>query len=190
MQDRHSSRADSFFPGYTLFSVGGMAQGGEWSGQLLLEGRLILSRLHLVWCQRNGPGWGVVQAQQSGTVIPRGQTHSLQVTLCLVSEEWPRVGNSPGHSFLRADSFPPGYTLFSVGGMAQGKEWSNISRGQTHSLQVTLCLVSEEWPRVGNGPGSKIRNNPSSLVEKNGADSILLIFYVEGRHSFRPHRCE
>jgi hypothetical protein len=111
MQDRHSSRTDSFFPGYTLFSVGGMAQGGEWSGQLLLEGRLILSRLHLVWCRRNGPGWGVVQAQQSGTVIPRGQTHSLQVTLCLVSEEWPRVGNSPGQSFLRVDSFPPGYTV-------------------------------------------------------------------------------
>jgi hypothetical protein len=43
---------------------------------------------------------------------------------------------------------------------------------------------------VGNGPGSEIRNNPSSLVEKNGADSLLLIFYVEGRHSFRPHICE
>jgi hypothetical protein len=122
MQDRHSSRADSFFPGYTLFSVGGMAQGGEWSGQLLLEGRLIRSRLHLVWYRRNGPGWGVVQAQQSGTVIPRGQTHSLQATPCLVSEEWPRVGNSPGQSFLRADSFSPGYTLFSVEGMAQGGE--------------------------------------------------------------------
>jgi hypothetical protein len=46
--------------------------------------------------------------------------------------------------------------------------------------------VSEEWPRVGNGPGSEIRNNLSSLVEKNGADSPLLIFYVEERHSFRP----
>jgi hypothetical protein len=68
-----------------------------------------------------------------------------------VSEEWPRVRNGP-----------------------------SISRGQTHSLQVTLCLVSEEWPRVGNGPGSEIRNNPSSLVEKNGEDSLLLIFYVEG----------
>jgi hypothetical protein len=83
MQDRHSSREDSFFPGYTLLSVGGMAQGGEWSRQLLLEGRLIFSRLHLVWCRRNGLGWGVVQAQQSGTVIPQGKTHSLQVTLCL-----------------------------------------------------------------------------------------------------------
>ena len=50
--------------------------------------------------------------------------------------------------------------------------------------------MSEEWPRVGNGPGSEIRNNPSSLVEKNGADSLLLIFYVEGKHSFRSHRCE
>ena len=105
MQDRHSSRADSFFPGYTLFSVGGMAQGGEWSGQLLLKGRLILSRLHLVWCWRNGPGWGVVQAQQSGTVIPRGQTHSLQVTLCLVSKEWPRVGNGPGLEIRNNPSF-------------------------------------------------------------------------------------
>jgi hypothetical protein len=92
-----------------------------------------------------------------------------------VSEEWPRVGNSPGQSFLRADSFPPGYTLFSVGGMAQGKEWSKHFLGQTHSLQVTLCLVSEEWPRVRNGPGSEIRNNPSSLFVKNRADSPLLM---------------
>jgi hypothetical protein len=30
-------RADSFSPGYTLFSVEGMAQGGEWSGQLFLR---------------------------------------------------------------------------------------------------------------------------------------------------------
>ena len=67
-----------------------------------------------------------------------------------MSEEWPRVRNGP-----------------------------NISRGQTHSLQVTLCLVSKEWPRVGNGLGSEIRNNPSSLVEKNVADSPLLILRVD-----------
>jgi hypothetical protein len=67
-----------------------------------------------------------------------------------VSEEWPRVRNGP-----------------------------NISRGQTHSLQVTLCLVSEEWPRVRNGPGSEIRNNPSSLVKKNVADSPLLILRAD-----------
>jgi hypothetical protein len=32
--------------------------------------------------------------------------------------------------------------------------------------------VSEEWPRVGNGLGSEIRNNPSSLVEKNRGDIL------------------
>jgi hypothetical protein len=62
-----------------------------------------------------------------------GKTHSLQVTLCLVSEEWPRVGNGP----------------------------DNYSLEQTHSLQVTLCLVSKEWPRVGNSPGSTIKDSHS-----------------------------
>jgi hypothetical protein len=114
------------------------------------------------------------------TIIPRGQTHSLQVTLCLLSEEWPRVGNSPGlairdsHS-LRADSFSLGYTLFSVGGMAQGEEWSKHFLGKVHSLQVTPCLVSKEWPRVRNGLGSEIRNNISSLFVKNRVDSPLLM---------------
>jgi hypothetical protein len=61
------------------------------------------------------------------TVTPRGQTHSLQVTPCLVSEEWPRVGSSPGSAIResyssREDSFSLGYTLFSVGRMAQGGE--------------------------------------------------------------------
>jgi hypothetical protein len=61
------------------------------------------------------------------TVIPRGQTHSFQVALCLVSEEWPRVGSSLGSAIRdsyssRAYSFSPGYTLFSVGRMAQGGE--------------------------------------------------------------------
>jgi hypothetical protein len=51
--------------------------------------------------------------------------HSLQVTLCLVSEEWPRVRSSPSSAIRdsyssRANSFSPGYTLFSVGRMAQG----------------------------------------------------------------------
>jgi hypothetical protein len=63
-----------------------------------------------------------------------GCIHSLQVTLCLVSEEWPRVGNGPGSAIRDRHSL-----------------------GQIHSLQVTLCLVSEEWPRVRNGPGSEIR---------------------------------
>jgi hypothetical protein len=125
--DSYSSRADSFAPGYTLFGVRGMAQGG-----------------------------GVFQAQQSGIVIPRGQTHSLQDTPCLVSEEWPRVGNSLGQSFLREKSFSPGYTLFSVGGMAQGKEWSkHFSRADSFSLGYTLFSVGRmaqggKWSRFIN----------------------------------------
>jgi hypothetical protein len=39
--------------------------------------------------------------------------------------------------------------------------------------------VSEEWPRVRNGPGSEIGNNPSSLVEKNVADSPLSILRAD-----------
>jgi hypothetical protein len=138
-----------------------MAQGGEWSGQLLLEGRLIRSRLHLVWCRRNDPGWGVVQTQQSRTVIPRGKTHSLQDTPCLVLEEWPGVGNSPGYSFLREDSFHPGYTLFSVGGMAQGKEWSNhFSRADSFSPGYTLFSVGR---MAQGGKWSRFRNQKKSF---------------------------
>jgi hypothetical protein len=33
--------------------------------------------------------------------------------------------------------------------------------GRIHSLQAALCLVPEEWPRVGNGPGSAIRDRHS-----------------------------
>jgi hypothetical protein len=63
-----------------------------------------------------------------------GCIHSLQVALCLVPEEWPRVGNGPGSAIRDMHSL-----------------------GQIHSLQVTLCLVSEEWLRVRNGPGSETR---------------------------------
>jgi hypothetical protein len=63
--------------------------------------------------------------------------------------------------------------------MAQGKEWSkHFSRADSFSPSYT-CLVSEEWPRVRNGPRSEIRNNPSSLVEKNGADIPLLILRAD-----------
>jgi hypothetical protein len=32
-----------------------------------------------------------------------------------------------------------------------------LSLGKTHSLQVVLFLVLDEWPRIGNGQGSEIR---------------------------------
>jgi hypothetical protein len=56
-----------------------------------------------------------------------GRIHSLQVALCLVPKEWSRFNNQ-GQTFLRANSFSPGYTLFSVGGMAQGGEWSKLRK--------------------------------------------------------------
>jgi hypothetical protein len=49
-----------------------------------------------------------------------GYTFSPGYTL--VSEEWTRVGNGLESYSLREDSFSPSYTLFSVGGMAQGWE--------------------------------------------------------------------
>jgi hypothetical protein len=35
------------------------------------------------------------------------------------------------------------------------------SLGCIHSIQVALCLVLEEWPGVGNGPGSTIMDRHS-----------------------------
>jgi hypothetical protein len=42
-----------------------------------------------------------------------------------------------------------------------GNGQDSHSLGQIHSLQVALCLVLEEWPEVGNGPGSTIRDKHS-----------------------------
>jgi hypothetical protein len=48
------------------------------------------------------------------------------------------VGNGLGQSFLRVYIFSPGSTLISVGGMAQGGEWSKHSLGFIHSVQGAL----------------------------------------------------
>jgi hypothetical protein len=53
-----------------------------------------------------------------------------------------------GHAFPRADSFSPSYNLFSVGGMAQGGEWSRLRNQDSYS----------------------------SLLEKNSLNSSSLIF--------------
>jgi hypothetical protein len=68
-----------------------------------------------------------MQDRHSSRVI-----HSLQVTLFLVSEEWPKGRNVPDSYSSRADSFSPSYTLFSVEGMAQGEEYSRLNnQGQS-----------------------------------------------------------
>jgi hypothetical protein len=88
-----------------------------------------------------------------------------------------------GQSFPREDSFSPGFTLFSVGGMAQIGEWSRFSnqgqafpRANSFSPGCTLSSVGGmgqigEWSRLRN------RDNYSSLLEKNSPDNSSLMFY-------------
>jgi hypothetical protein len=78
-----------------------------------------------------------------------GKIHSLQVSLCLVPKEWSRFNNQ-GQTFLREDSFSPGYTVSSVGGITQGGELSRLRN----------------------------QDNYSSLLEKNSPDSSSLMFYL------------
>jgi hypothetical protein len=85
---------------------------------------------------------------------------------------------------LSVYTFSPGCTLISVGGMAQGGEWSRLSnQGQaflrfyTFSLGCTLISVGRmaqggEWSRFRN------QDNYSFLLEKNSPDSSLLMFYL------------
>jgi hypothetical protein len=63
--------------------------------------------------------WSILEVDAGQTFL-EGYTFSPGYTS--VSEEWPRVGNGPDSYSSRADSFSPGYTLFSVGRMAQGGE--------------------------------------------------------------------
>jgi hypothetical protein len=62
--------------------------------------------------------------------------------------EWSRFNNQ-GQAFPRADSFSPGCTLFSAGGMARIGEWSRLRNQDSYS----------------------------SLLEKNSPDSPSLMFY-------------
>jgi len=91
-----------------------------------------------------------------------GWIHSLQVSLCLVLEEWPKVGNGLGSTIKDKHSLGWNHYL-QVTLCLVSEEWPMVGNGQgstirdkhslgkNHSLQVTLCLVSKEWPRVGNG---------------------------------------
>jgi hypothetical protein len=76
--------------------------------------------------------------------------------------EWSRFSNQ-GQAFPREGSFSPGFTLFSVGGMAQGGEWSRLINRDTYS----------------------------SLLEKNSPDRSSLMFYLLREDALpRSHRCE
>jgi hypothetical protein len=153
-------------------------QHGEWSRVVsLLEGysrrlaRLAGQQFPIVVNMGNGPFWRLVQ-----------DSHFLR--------KWSK------QSFLRADSFSPSCTLFSVGGMAQGGEWSRFSnQGQAVLRSDSFspgCTFFSAGGMAQGGEWSRLRNQNSyfSLLEKNSSDSPSLMFYSEGRFSFRSHRCE
>jgi hypothetical protein len=106
---RHSFlRADSFSLGCTFFSVGGMAQGGEWS-----------------------------RFNNLGHAFPRTYSFSPGFTLFSArgmyqGGEWSRFNNQ-GHAFPRENSFSLCCTLFIVGGMAPGGEWSRLKNQDNYS---------------------------------------------------------
>jgi hypothetical protein len=87
-----------------------------------------------------------------------------------------------GQSFLREDSFSPGFTLFSAGGMAQGGEWSRFNnQGQTFLRADSFspgCTLFSAGGMAQGGEWSRLRNqdNYSSLLEKNSPDSSSLMF--------------
>jgi hypothetical protein len=88
-----------------------------------------------------------------------------------------------GQSFPRADSFSPGCTLFSAGGMAQIGEWSRFNnQGQAFPRADSFspgCTLFSAGGMAQIGEWSRLRNqdNYSSLLEKNSPDSPSLMFY-------------
>jgi hypothetical protein len=86
-------------------------------------------------------------------------------------------------SFPRADSFSPGCTLFSAGGMAQIDEWSRFNnQGQAFpnaNLFSPGCTLFSAGGMTQIGEWFRLRNwdNYSSLLEKNSPDNSSLMFY-------------
>jgi hypothetical protein len=112
-------------------------------------------------------------------------------------KEWFVLEVGAGQSFPRANSFYPGCTLFSAGGMAQIGEWSRFSnQGQTFSKADSFspgCTLFSAGGMAHGGECSRLRNwdNYSSLLEKNSPDSSSLMFYILRANALpRSHRCE
>jgi hypothetical protein len=89
-----------------------------------------------------------------------------------------------GQSFPRADSFSPGFTLFSVRGMAQLGEWSRFNnQGQAFPREDSFsprCTLFSAEGMAQIGEWSRLRNqdNYSSMLEKNSPDNSWLMFYL------------
>jgi hypothetical protein len=53
--------------------------------------------------------------------------------------------NNQGQTFPRADSFSPGCTLFSAGGMAQIGEWSGLRNQDNYSCMLEKNSPDSSW---------------------------------------------
>jgi hypothetical protein len=78
-----------------------------------------------------------------------GQSFFLMITLSSGQEDW--SASSDSHSF-EAHSCEQFQRMVRFGGWCRtiislGNGPDSHSLGQIHSLQVVLCLVSEEWPK-------------------------------------------
>jgi hypothetical protein len=101
--------------------------------------------------------------QRFPIVFNMGNGLGKSLFLMVTQEDWPASLDS--HSF-EAHSCEQFRRMVHFGGCCEivislGNGPDNHSLGQIHSLQVSLCLALEEWTRVGNGPGSAIRDKHS-----------------------------
>jgi hypothetical protein len=88
-----------------------------------------------------------------------GKSLFLRVT----QEDWLALLDSHSFEAHRCEKFR---RMVHFGGWCRtiislGNGSDSHSLGKIHSLQVSFCLVPKEWPRVGNGPGSTIRDRHS-----------------------------
>ena len=75
------------------------------------------------------------------TGLPRRTVILSKFIVVSSFEEWSILEVDAGQTFLRADSFSLGYTLFSAGGMAQGGEWSRLKKIRIVTLPCLRRIV-------------------------------------------------
>jgi hypothetical protein len=98
--------------------------------------------------------------QRFPIVVNMGNGLGKSLFLRVTQEDW--LASPNNHSF-EAHSCVPFRRMVFFGGWCRtiislGNNPDIHSLGQIIYLEVALFLVLEEWPRVGNGPGSTIRD--------------------------------
>jgi hypothetical protein len=85
----------------------------------------------------------------SGQEVPHRAVILSKFTIMSSFEECSILEVDVGHTFLRVDSLSPGYTFFSVGGMAQGGEWFEQLFLRENSFSPGYTLFSVEGMAQG-----------------------------------------